>query len=84
MHFFIRGHFFHESFASALTFFKKMLVGGVNFQEKLVGGDLSKNRGTLRFVAFWAEISVSGDVAGSQPWISSSAVTFSMKVLHPR
>ena len=44
MDFFIRGHFFHESFASALTFFKKMLVGGVDFQEKLVGRDLSKNR----------------------------------------
>ena len=77
MDFFIRGHFFHESFASALTFFKKMLVFGVDFQEKLVGRDSSKDRGTLRFVTFWAEISVSGDVAGAQPWISSSAVTFS-------
>jgi len=70
MDFLIRGHFFHESFASALTFIKKMLVGGVDFQEKLVGRGLSKNRGTLRFC--WSE----GGVTGAQRSPSPERDTF--------
>ena len=84
MDFFIGGHFFHEHFATALTLFKKMLVGGVDFQESWSAGIYPRIAVPYVFVTFWAEISVSGDVAGAQPWISSSAVTFFMEVLHPR
>ena len=77
MDFLIRGHFFRESPASALTFFEKMMAGGENFKKSWSAGIYPRIAVPYVFVTFWAGISVGGDVAGTQPWISSSAVTFS-------